>query len=612
MAPSIRLLVLICLPIIEPEALLVSESSGVAADVVARLAERASAGTSFKSSKPLGVDAAPGSDDEFESDLLEMLEQPEPSKVAAVLSQGLEAITLGIAPFLRDPPDWKEGLDVLNAQFWEVVLLLVPKQHHQSSGLLRSKDAWNRAFVRTPEIAGNLTEFKSSGDANALTQGVKSILYLAVEMFSDVLAISRVAPKIAEYFDAIVDLIDGVSASWELHAEGHIAQATEAVWKAVKIAVDDVTPEKITNHQTYSLVMGTVDGVMGRLTEHVLDYQRRTRNSKVCYKRTIARERKRPSSCRKGFEWDQMHTCYPSASNGAACLRPCGGAGMCPSFCGANRACCRRGDKKAPVECKGSTGFVDFAYTKGSSKDYHQCVQPGPAVAFKIKSCGEFDLNGLWVRTGVKFGRPRYTLIDNQKAKMNWSEKQMAWRLHIGRRTLYIAASNSTTFPTSGWQAVDGISPVPQVETLGQLASPSLVQVGALEGSLARKRKAAFGTHEAACNTDEEDVEKVGHWCLSPCPPGYRVKNAHTCVQLCGGNMPADSWGMCGQSPAEVHAVVAQTAAMVSNGALKSYILIDGMRKDGVDGDSLAGTINTFVDMGKPFAHPKCPEFVDA
>merc|ERR1712079_608919 len=112
------------------------------------------------------------------------------------------------------------------------------------------------------------------------------------------------------------------------------------------------------------------------------------------------------------------------------------------------------------------------------------------------------------------------------------------------------------------------------VEAFGQSSSPSLVQVGELEGSLALKGKADYGTHEAACNTDEEDVEKAGNWCLSKCPPGYRVKNAHTCEQVCGDTMPADSWGLCGTSAAEVHAVVAQTAAMVSNGAIKSYILI--------------------------------------
>jgi len=580
--------------------------------VGSRLLERAASSTSSKQSQA----ASSGPDAEFQSGLLKALRDPEPSKVAAVLSQGLEAITLGIAPLLRSPPEWEEGLAILNDQFWKVVLLLVPKQYHESSGLLRAKKAWNRAFVRTPEIARDVKDFKSSGSTDALARAVKSVVYLAVKMFSDALAISKVAPKMSEYFDAIVDLIDGVSASWDLHAEGRTAQATEAVWRAVKLAVDDVTPKEVSNHKTYSLVMGTVDGVMGRLTEHVLDYKRRILNSKVCYKRTIPRERKRPSSCRQGFEWDQMHTCYPSASTGADCLRPCGEAGMCPSFCGQDKACCRRGDRSGPVECQGSTGFVDFAYTRGSSKDYHQCVEPGPAVSFRLVDCGELELNGLWVRAGTKSGRARYTLAENSYAIMEWSDSREAWRLYIdqtwlgfGRPTLYTSSSDSKAFPMTDWVAVEGVGPVPRIEVFSRSAPASFVQVRALEGSLWHKIGDEYGTHAAMCDSEGEDVEHVRNWCVSRCPPGYRVKDAYTCVQECGGKMPADSWGMCGTTPEEVYAVVAQTAAMVSNGAVKSYILADDMKKNGVDGDKLASTINSFVDMGKPFAHPTCAEF---
>merc|ERR1712066_720945 len=110
----------------------------------------------------------------------------------------------------------------------------------------------------------------------------------------------------------------------------------------------------------------------------------------------------------------------------------------------------------------------------------------------------------------------------------------------------------------------------------------------------------------------DQDLEKAGHWCVSPCPPGYTAKDANTCVQLCGGGMSAGSFGICGPSPEEGYAVIAETAAMVGNGGIKAYTLIDDMNKTGVDGEKLARTINTLVDMGKPFAHPRCPEFVGA
>merc|ERR1719507_2028855 len=119
-----------------------------------------------------------------------------------------------------------------------------------------------------------------------------------------------------------------------------------------------------------------------------------------------------------------------------------------------------------------------------------------------------------------------------------------------------------------------------------------------------------MGTHEAACDTENEDVEKAGTWCVSQCPEGYQEKNAKTCVQLCSGKFPVEGMvGMCGTDPGEVVVAVAQMATMVTNGAVKSYLLISEMKEEGrVDAERLSGTINAFVDMGKPFARPQCPE----
>jgi len=283
---------------------------------------------------------------------------------------------------------------------------------------------------------------------------------------------------------------------------------------------------------------------------------------------------------------------------------------MCTSFCGQGKACCRRRSSFDPVECKGSTGFVDFAYTKGSSADYHQCVQPGPAVAFTIEKCGEFDLNGVWVRNGFHGNRPRYTLADKHGAIMIWSPQRNRWQLQKGLRVLFAAKGNSSTFPTSGWRSKGGASPVPQIDIFKQSTHTSLLQETVLEGSLLGKRS-TLGTHEAMCDV-HGDLEKIGHWCVLPCPSGYRAKNANTCVQLCGGDMPADSWGMCGTSPQEVQAVIAERAVIVLHSGIKSFNLISDMNRTGVDGDKLARTINAFVEMGKPFAHPRCRESIGA
>ncbi|OLP78821.1 hypothetical protein AK812_SmicGene40962 [Symbiodinium microadriaticum] len=59
-----------------------------------------------------------------------------------------------------------------------------------------------------------------------------------------------------------------------------------------------------------SLVAG-LDGIIGGLSEDVLDYQRRLAESKSCWKVSLARERYLPSICSEGYEYDGERHCWP-------------------------------------------------------------------------------------------------------------------------------------------------------------------------------------------------------------------------------------------------------------------------------------------------------------
>ncbi|CAK0816071.1 unnamed protein product, partial [Prorocentrum cordatum] len=171
---------------------------------------------------------------------------------------------------------------------------------------------------------------------------------------------------------------------------------------------------------------------------------------KVCYKRSTHRKRARPSLCGEGFRWDQVATCLrEGSSNGAHCLPPCGGqAGMCETFCGKGGACCKSGDPRDPAECEGATGFLDFG-----GSDYHQCVRPGPNLAFTVEGAGVRAVNGLYVHSGEHSGRPRYLKARSPKTVMEWSESRKAWRFFVddtwfgvGRATLYRSSADTATF----------------------------------------------------------------------------------------------------------------------------------------------------------------------
>merc|ERR1719401_195568 len=205
------------------------------------------------------------------------------------------------------------------------------------------------------------------------------------------------------------------------------------------------------------------------MSRHVLEYKRAIKNSKVCYRQSVQRQRTRPNRCREGFQWDQGHTCWPSPNNGADCWGPCGFVpGMCESYCGAGRACCRVGYGSDPAECQGASGFISRDFTKGSPRDYHQCVTPGPALTFTISGCGELRANGLWVQSGQHRNRPRYTKVQDKNTIIEWSEKREVWRLYVdntwfgvGRATLYQSDLDTKTVPMSLWKAVDGLPQVP-------------------------------------------------------------------------------------------------------------------------------------------------------
>jgi hypothetical protein len=84
---------------------------------------------------------------------------------------------------------------------------------------------------------------------------------------------------------------------------------------------------------------------------------------------------------------------------GADCWQPCGEiGGHCPGFCGVGMACCRRGSKFDPPECRAVTNFWT---------DHHECVEPirHAPVQHKSQSCLGPDRCGtsgdcLWCGVG--------------------------------------------------------------------------------------------------------------------------------------------------------------------------------------------------------------------
>eukprot|EP00440_Ansanella_granifera_P022086 gb/GFBE01023985.1/.p1 GENE.gb/GFBE01023985.1/~~gb/GFBE01023985.1/.p1 ORF type:complete len:507 (+),score=124.10 gb/GFBE01023985.1/:1-1521(+) len=123
----------------------------------------------------------------------------------------------------------------------------------------------------------------------------------------------------------------------------------------------------------------------------------------------------------------------------------------------------------------------------------------------------------------------------------------------------------------------------------------------------ATSQKHPKGTVPAACDDSEssEFPEKTGGWCYADCPAGYEAHGSK-CWTSCEGQFPADSALMCGKDQGVLTATITEMVTVTLHSAFSLGTVIGSMQDAGVNADSLGSTIQIFVDMGKPFALPKC------
>mmetsp|Transcript_5290 Transcript_5290/g.11985 ORF Transcript_5290/g.11985 Transcript_5290/m.11985 type:complete len:582 (-) Transcript_5290:231-1976(-) len=539
--------------------------------------------------------------------------------VGRAFLHGIEAWSKSSELFTQDPPDIEGGLEVLHRDLWQIVEIVVPESEQGTQRFQEGEKAFHHLFQAAKqgiELRKDILTFAREGDTEALVSGMGRILQEVTELSEDYF------PGATKYLHALRDFSDGVGEGWTMYGSGNVDGALVKIWDSLKIAVDELVPDDVQNQQTYQLVMGTVDGVVGEMSRHILEYQRAIQSSKLCYKRTVHREQVRPRQCQEGFAWDQGHLCWPDATSGANCWGPCGGmSGMCESFCGAGKACCRLHDRRDAPECQAAKGYVNNHFTSGSPGEYHQCVRPGPALAFSVQGCGEFRANGFWVWSGKHSGRPKYTKVHDTNMVIEWSNKRNAWRMyldekffHVNRDTLYQSAEDTSTIPTAGWEVALGLGSPPTFILL----EPEQAEVGLAQVKSSQNQSdvgpwdSPVGTHEATCDMDSEYNEKSGHWCLKPCPAGYVNSGGVSCKQTCGGKYPAEGMGgICAIDHNEVTMATSQMALELALGALDVVATYEKAREQGVDVKSLTKTANILIDMGKNFAHPQCPETME-
>jgi len=123
-----------------------------------------------------------------------------------------------------------------------------------------------------------------------------------------------------------------------------------------------------------------------------------------------------------------------------------------------------------------------------------------------------------------------------------------------------------------------------------------------------RKNPPADAGRPIPARCGEDFTDKQGHYCYASCPAGSEVKESsqHKCVSACTGDFPAESRLMCGKSTGMLAKAVLEMVTVVLNSAFSVADNIKKMHEHGVKGELLTDTIQTFIDMGRPFANPMC------
>jgi hypothetical protein len=432
--------------------------------------------------------------------------------IAAALQKGLEAIQSSLKSFQAETPDIPGGISTLGIALLECIDLVISEEAKENWSERKSfGEAWLKAFEDLPEHADSIKEdldsFAAEGELSHLTSAVTEILSRASDTVLNLVE-GDLGKEISRYIDGLKDAFASVGEALVLFEDGDTVGGIEAVYFGLRNATEEVVPESLRGEEVYSTVVGTLDSVVGGLSENLLDYKKRLAGKEVCKKRTQSRRKARPSVCAERFHWDGERHCYPEAE-------------------AEERECWQK-----PDECAAS-----FEY-KGTH--YSNCTD----VGHKQPWCSHNAVYSWW----------------------KWS--------------------NCEKVPCS-----DGAS----------LLAASLDKT--VWGKLPK------GVVPARCDDTSEFREKSGDWCYADCPDGYESSSdSKKCKSLCQGAYPADGTGMCGRDQGVLTRRMTEMALKLVNSAISLGVIFSTVHEHGVDASKLGRTIQIFIDMGKPFALPTCPE----
>jgi hypothetical protein len=388
-----------------------------------------------------------------------------PMNVASVIQCGIQAVLGAIMHFSVEPPRIMEGITQLGTDLLKCVEKMFEPKDLKADGYVHFKEAWEISFQEigpaAQSIEADLAWYSREGHTPALIRAIGSII-------GEAGVICRFLPpdvgmEVRKYLDVVVESFDTMSTSWDEFSKGNTVDGIEAIYWGLRTITSSFIPDVLKDNEVYNTIIGTLDFVLGNLSTHVLEYERRIMESKVCWRTEKRRGEQRPSECEDDYVHDGGAYCYPR--------------------------------RQSLVSVSSSTNSFDRTL---------------------MKKNGGGD---------------------------------------------------------GGYATGEGAIP-------------------------------------ARCDPSTDYTEKHGHFCYTPCGSGWQVKpeDFKKCISACEGKFPAETPGMCGADAGIVTKAILEMVTTILNSAFTLAENIIKMKEDGVNAELLSSTIQVFIDMGKPFANPTCPE----
>jgi len=212
---------------------------------------------------------------------------------------------------------------------------------------------------------------------NVLTSALDQVASVANNDF-----LRNTGYHIARFMSALSDVLQGAGTSLDFIEEGEQLTGISSLFSGLMAAIDGLVPVDLQNNNTYVDIVKGVEGELGGMLRDVLTFVYGILDSGVCWKKSLERERFRPTLCGPGYHLADVQWCLPDSGGGKVvratclynaetqgqwCLQPCA-PGYAPFNRHCKQSCLGHYYVESPLLCGSERGSVAFAITEMIAK----------------------------------------------------------------------------------------------------------------------------------------------------------------------------------------------------------------------------------------------------